>query len=174
MNKYLIFISLCFIAVGCKKDCPPPERGDLSDISYNPQSYDLVRPPGFPSMIIPADNELTNDGVELGRHLFYDPILSADSSMSCSSCHLPNMSFTDGQTTSVGIDGVSGTRSSMALHNTGYFEHGLFWDGRVTTLEEQALLPVEDEIELHDDWGNVVENLEHIQHTLRCSAKHSE
>jgi len=110
-------------------------------------------------VFIPSDNAWTVDGVELGQHLFFDPILSADSTLSCASCHLPSLSFADGQATSAGIDGIFGTRSAMSLANIGYVEKGLFWDGRVNTLEEQALLPVEDPIELHDTWENVEQKL---------------
>jgi len=79
--------------------------------------------------------------------------------MSCSSCHLQSSSFTDNKKVSAGIDGIPGNRSSMSLMNVGYFYTGLFWDGRVNTLEEQALLPVEDPIELHDSWPNVENKL---------------
>ena len=96
----------------------------------------------------------------LGLHLFYDPILSADSTMSCASCHLPEFSFTDGKALSTSIDGFEGKRSSMSLINIGFVQAGLFWDGRSKTLEEQALLPVEDPIEMHNTWANVVSKLQ--------------
>jgi cytochrome c peroxidase len=79
--------------------------------------------------------------------------------MSCSSCHLPAGSFTDNKAVSKGIDGIAGKRSSMSLLNIGYVNTGLFWDGRSKTLEEQALLPVEDPIELHHTWPEVIEEL---------------
>ena len=132
------------------------EAGEsLVHIPYDPQPYEIALPPGFPSMPIPEDNPLTNDGVQLGRHLFYDPILSADSSMSCSSCHLPFAAFSDNTDFPIGIDGLPARRSSMSLVNVAYYTKGLFWDGRVATLEEQALLPVEDPVELHNTWPNV-------------------
>ena len=157
-KKAILFLSILFLIWSCNDDedpIPCSPTGNLSDIVYNPQAYNFVRPTGFPSMLIPSDNELTVDGVELGRHLFYDPILSADSSMSCASCHLPALSFSDGKKVSKGIDGLDGQRSAMALVNMGYVEKGLFWDGRVNTLEEQALEPIEDPLELHDTWMNV-------------------
>jgi cytochrome c peroxidase len=167
MNKWILSILTLslFLFVACKDDDGPAmdddmlSMDDLTDIPYDPKPYELEVPCDFPPMEIPADNQLTVDGVELGRFLFYDPILSADSTMSCSSCHLPSGNFTDNVPVSVGIDGIAGTRSSMSLLNVGYFYEGLFWDGRVTTLEEQALLPVEDEIELHTTWPEVEEKL---------------
>ena len=131
----------------------------LTSIPYNPSDYQLVIPEEFPTMESPLDNPLTKQGVALGRQLFYDPILSADSSMSCGSCHLAEFSFTDNKAFSKGIDGIEGRRSAMSLINLGYNNNGLFWDGRVATLEEQALIPVEDSIELHNSWDNVVEKL---------------
>lgn len=157
---------ICLIGVlivcSCCDDEPkePMTSGvDLTNIPYNPQDYEINPPSNFPVFEVPEDNLLTVDGVELGRHLFYDTILSADSTMSCSSCHLQSSSFTDNKKVSAGIDGIPGNRSSMSLMNVGYFYTGLFWDGRVNTLEEQALLPVEDPIELHDSWPNVENKL---------------
>lgn len=134
-------------------------KDDLLQFSHDPQPYDLQTPFWLGEMPIPADNPMTVEGVALGRALFYDPILSADSTQSCASCHLPSASFTDNQAVSVGIDGIAGTRSSMSLLNIGYAQNGLFWDGRVQTLEEQALLPVEDPIELHHSWTAVMDDL---------------
>lgn len=159
---YLFFFVFGLILSACGDDegVTPDDDGmpgDLSDIPYDPVAYNLVVPQGYPQMEIPSDNPLTVDGVELGRHLFYDPILSADSTMSCASCHAPSGSFTDQLAVSVGIDGIAGRRSSMSLLNIGYVYEGLFWDGRSSTLEEQALLPVEDPIEMHNQWPNVVD-----------------
>jgi cytochrome c peroxidase len=132
---------------------------DLSNIEYNPKNYTLSIPNYFPPMDIPADNPMTIDGIELGRHLFYDPILSADSTMSCATCHLPQFAFTDASATSIGIDGIRGNRSSMSLINIGFVKSGLFWDGRAKTLEDQALLPVEDPIEMHHLWPTLIEQI---------------
>lgn len=85
--------------------------------------------------------------------------------MSCSTCHLPQGSFTDNKAVSTGIDHISGRRSSMSLLNIAYVDKGLFWDGRAPTLEAQALRPVEDVIEMHNTWVNVVGKLkQHAQY----------
>jgi cytochrome c peroxidase len=138
---------------GSDSDC------DLTNIPYNPAAYTIVKPAHFPEIAIPPDNPMTVDGVQLGRRLFYDPILSGDSTQSCSSCHLPAGNFTDNRSVSVGIDGVAGKRSAMALLNIAYANNGLFWDGRSPSLEAQALLPIEDPIELHTTWPNVISKL---------------
>lgn len=155
----LICLSFLILFMGCKPD--DEKKGeDLTHISYSPTAYEIELPDYFPELYSPPDNPLTYDGVQLGRHLFYDPILSADSTMSCVSCHDPKLAFTDGEATSVGIDGIFGRRSSMSLVNVGFFGNKLFWDGRSPSLEHQALLPVEDPIELHDTWDNVETKLE--------------
>lgn len=146
----------------CKKDNGnggSSSECDLTNISYSPAAYSIVKPAHFPEIPIPPDNPTTVDGVQLGRRLFYDPILSGDSTQSCASCHLPTGNFTDNKKVSVGIDGIAGKRSAMALINIAYATNGLFWDGRSLSLEAQALLPVEDPIEMHNTWTNVVGKL---------------
>ena len=70
-----------------------------------PTPYDLVIPPFFPPMDVPADNPLTVEGVKLGRMLFWETALSSDRSMSCGSCHLPAHSFSDPAQYSTGVTG---------------------------------------------------------------------
>lgn len=146
----------------CKKDDPAPvddEDADLAVIAYDPEPYTIPKPPKFPEIPVPPDNPVTVDGIQLGRRLFYDPLLSADSTQSCASCHLPEGSFTDNKAVSTGIDGIAGRRSSMSLLNVAYVSRPLFWDGRSPSLEDQALRPVEDPIEMHNTWANVVDKL---------------
>lgn len=154
----LLLCSIVLLSMSCKEDEMIVEPGDLVDIAYNPTPYDLVQPTDFPLMDIPADNPMTQEGFELGRRLFYDVRLSKNNSMSCASCHFPELGFTDGTAFSTGVDGAQTRRSSMSLVNVGYFANGLFWDGRTQTLEEQALEPVTDAIELINTW-EVVEKM---------------
>ena len=132
-----------------------PMDGDLTSIPYQPTSTVVEIPDHFPEMVIPADNPMTLQGIELGRRLFFDPILSSDGTMSCSSCHMPSGAFTDNLAVSTGVLGNEGRRSSMSLLNIGFNNNGFFWDGRTLSLEEQALLPIEDPLELNETWGNV-------------------
>lgn len=147
--KYLL-VSFAIIAVilSCKKD----------KVAYEPTPYELDIPSHFPDMIIPEDNPMTVEGVELGRKLFYETKLSGDNTMACANCHAPQNAFSDPNQFSEGIDGIQGTRNSMALINLGWDDY-YFWDGRAGTLEEQILMPVEDPIEMHDTWTNVVAEL---------------
>lgn len=161
--KPTLLVAICcfFVVNSCKHypDIPTPEciqaTGDLTSIDYNPTSKTITVPLFFPQVFPSPDNPLTEEGIELGRRLFYDPILSKDSTMSCASCHKQEFAFTDNEAVSTGVDGIAGRRSSMSLANLAFTSNGVFWDKRVATLEEQALLPVEDEVELHNDWGEV-------------------
>ena len=83
----LKFIALLLVSSAVIFGCDPEEmeQGDLMNITYQPESYTFDLPAHFPKMEIPTNNPMTNQGILLGRHLFYDPILSADSTMSCAS-----------------------------------------------------------------------------------------
>lgn len=120
---------------------------------------ELAKPAHFPPPDLPADNPLTVEGVQLGRHLFYDPRLSGDQTQSCASCHLQESNFAEFTAVSTGIDGIQGSMNAMVLSNLAW-QQFFFWDGRATSLEEQVLEPVENPIEMHETWPNVIEKLE--------------
>lgn len=149
---FLIVCMLFVAAQGCKKHDPY-----LSTYSATP--YKLKIPRGFPQMIIPEDNPMTVEGVELGRKLFYDEILSQDYSISCGSCHAPDAAFSDHRQVSLGVNGTPGNRQSMALINLGW-SSGFFWDGRAATIEKQILQPVPNPVEMHLRWTDAVQRLQ--------------
>src|SRR5437667_1063418 len=100
-------------------------------------------------LYLPAleDNPLTAESIEQGRRLFFDRRLSRDGSIACSSCHDPERAFSDGRPVAVGVFDRKGRRNSPALINRGY-GRSFFWDGRVATLEEQVLKPIQDANEM--------------------------
>ena len=100
-----------FLSFGCDTSMPASE----------PTSYSLDIPDAFPIMDIPSDNPLTVEGIALGRKLFFDPILSIDSTVACASCHSPATSFTDPLAFSKGVAGETG-RNSMPIINVGWME----------------------------------------------------
>lgn len=100
-----------------------------------------------PNYTIPKDNPQTGAGIALGRRLFYDPLLSANNKISCSTCHQQARAFTDGRAHSLGVDGVPTARNAMSLSNL-LWEKSFFWDGRAATLEQQALFPLTNEHEM--------------------------
>jgi cytochrome c peroxidase len=109
----------------------------------------------LPSLPIPVNNQQTREKVKLGEALFFDPNLSSCGTIACASCHVPELGFSDGQQISDGCGGATGRRNSNTVYNTAYASH-LFWDGRVQSLEEQALGPVVDSAEMANTWDNVI------------------
>ena len=111
--------------------------------------------------IIPTDNPQTVEGVALGKKLFFDTILSANGTQACASCHSRQNAFSDNTPTSDGIGGIFGTRNSMPLFNLAWnYGERFNWDGMALSLERQALEPVENPIELHSNWEDVVIRLQ--------------
>jgi len=98
------------------------------------------------AVVIPADNPLTTEKVELGRILFFDKRLSQDNTIACASCHLAKNAFTDGKPVSTGIRGQKGGRSAPVSFNR-VFSSAQFWDGRADTLEAQSIGPFTNSIE---------------------------
>ncbi|MCP4457754.1 MAG: cytochrome-c peroxidase [Cytophagales bacterium] len=146
----LITVGL-FLLVNCKEDSPT--------IEDHPTPYELVIPEGFPEMTVPDDNPMTVEGISLGRMLFYDPILSGDSTQSCATCHAQAFAFSDnGNQFSEGIDGEVGDRNSTAIINPGWLP-SLFWDGRASSVEDQAFGPVPNPIEMHEEWTEATDKL---------------
>jgi cytochrome c peroxidase len=88
-----------------------------------------------------ARDGFSPEQIDLGRYLFFDPLLSANHKQACASCHQPAHGFSDGKALSTGSNGDIGTRSAPGLWNVGFLKK-LFWDGRSDTLEQQALIPL--------------------------------
>src|ERR1700755_2159713 len=86
------------------------------------------------------------DKAKLGERLFFDPILSKDSTISCASCHRPDHAFADTGVVSRGVGGRKGSRNTPTAMNLS-LQHVFFWDGRAATLEQQALAPIENKDE---------------------------
>jgi cytochrome c peroxidase len=114
----------------------------------------------FPEMPENPENPVTIEGADLGRHLFYDPILSSDSSISCGSCHRQENAFSDGgKQFSTGIDKTPMQRNTPPLFNLAWYD-GLFWDGRATNLETQVFEPVRKHDEMNLDWTTAEHRLQ--------------
>ena len=150
---------VAIIAFGaCSKNggvTPPPPGSDCPPAT----ALVLQVPAGFPELPATPTNPLTKEGVALGRLLFYDPILSGDSSQACGQCHLQASAFGDSRRFSEGIDGLFGDRQAPTIVNPAWT--GItFWDGRATGLEDQAKAPVPNPIEMHLPWPDAIERLE--------------
>lgn len=153
-----IAICLIFTLTGCKKEVPDiiiPEEGAQFDITPYVLEYG-----DLPDPDIPDDNPLTIQKVKLGRMLFYEKRLSLDGSISCSSCHRQKHAFTDSSQFSLGVSQLPGKRHAMAIFNMAWNSNEFFWDGRAHLLRDQALLPIEDDVEMEETLDNVIAKLE--------------
>ncbi|PCH77243.1 MAG: cytochrome-c peroxidase [Flavobacteriaceae bacterium] len=108
--------------------------------------------------------------IDLGRYLFFDPILSADGTISCASCHDPNQGFSDGLATSIGIGYQKLKRGAPSIWNVGFFKK-LFWDGRSNNLEDQAAGPLFATNEMGNTPENLLKTLNNIKNYRELFAK---
>lgn len=135
----------------CKKD---PVVGDAYAYDPTPYQFEIPTNLGWSSFPVPADNPTTVAGVALGKKLFFDPILSANNTQSCASCHANTSSFSDPNRFSIGAFGQVGNRQGMPLFNLAWADkynqtpHRYFWDGGANDLERQAIGPIMNPIEM--------------------------
>lgn len=125
------------------------------------------RPAGIP---FPKSNRFTPERVQLGKKLFFDPRLSGGNQISCATCHNPSLQFTDLLPVAVGEKKKAGSRRVPSLWNVAWAE-SMFHDGRVRTLEEQALIPIKTKTEMNQDPDKLVDELKAIPAYRRDFAK---
>lgn len=143
MNKVFTFITLIL--------CTNSFANSL-DISK------FLRPSYVP---FPTNNIPTTEKIELGKMLFFDVRLSKNNDRSCSTCHNPNIGWQDSIPIAIGDNGAVGNRNTLGLLNVAYQYHQ-FWDGRVRTLEEQALLPIQSIVEMNLSLDEAIQRLNSI------------
>lgn len=148
----LTFFVLAIIMIACNKDDETPKA------VFDPTLYTLDVG-DFPDPGIPADNVPTVAGVQLGRMLFYEKMLSKDGSQSCADCHLQKDGFSDIRQFSIGVEQLPGKRQAMAVFNLAWHKNGMFWDGRAPLVRDQALKPIQDPLEMNETLENVVAKL---------------
>ena len=167
---YLLFFLLLALGCGNQDDPIVPDGGctncggdGLLDRAISGPSvatpFSLEVPDYLPRPRQVASNPLTEEGIALGRRLFYDPILSRDSSLACAGCHRQEFAFTDGLAVSVGVRGEEGSRNAMSLVNLAFNPNGFNWDGSSAELWEQGLHPVENVLEMDNDWEEVLRRI---------------
>ncbi|WGF93321.1 cytochrome-c peroxidase [Aequorivita marisscotiae] len=160
--QFLIGALAVLIVVGCSSnDSTLEEVTEQYTPTPKPLTVPTILERLLPPPFIPADNPQTEEGIALGRKLFFDPILSGNNTQACASCHKPANAFTDNTRFSVGIDGLEGERNSMPIFNLAWNrDNHFFWDGRALSIEAQALEPVTNPVEMHNTWENVVGSLQ--------------
>jgi cytochrome c peroxidase len=152
MKIWTYFVVVFFFFVSCKKE------EIITPISKDAFVFD--QPTTFPKPVYTyTNNPITLKGYELGRFLFYDPILSLDSSISCSTCHAQQHGFADHNIPlSKGVNGKFGKRNAPALMNLAW-SPTFMWDGGVNHIEVQPVVPLTDEHEMGETMANLVVKL---------------
>lgn len=151
--SFVLFVLLFVLSACGLRESLPPDR-------HSPTPLSIKTPYYFgKNFEIPADNPTTVEGVALGRMLFYEPRLSGNNTQSCAGCHRQEKAFTDGMRFSLGIDGKKGRKNTMMLANL-LWSKRFFWNGRSPSLEHQALIPIQDTLEMHETLDNVVAKLQ--------------
>lgn len=150
LSVLALLLGLLFFS-GCKPDDPVQQNSDAN-------AYPLAVPAYFPPINTPDDNALTPERVALGKRLFFDRMLSIDTTISCGTCHKPEMAFTDGRTLPTGVQGRVVPRNSPSLANMG-FNPAFNWDGGVPTIELQAFVPIQNHVEMDMPFDTLVARL---------------
>lgn len=121
-----------------------------------------AEPNGLPPVVHPKDNPTTPEKISLGKQLYFDGRLSADNKVSCASCHDPAKGFSNGEQFATGVEGKKGGRNSPTVINSAYGKLQ-FWDGRAKSLEDQALGPIQNPIEMNMKLDDVIKKLNGIE-----------
>ncbi len=159
MAKRVLFILLMVCAIFA---CSRQKRAETPARAIG-AVIEIKAPLGLPPLPIPADNPPTADAIALGRRLYFEQRLSSDNTFSCGSCHSPYIRFADGLKVASGVGAQQGTRNTPTTLNAAY-SLTQFWDGRATSLEQQAGMPIANPIEM---------NLPHEVCVTKLSADHS-
>ncbi|PQJ76792.1 cytochrome-c peroxidase [Polaribacter glomeratus] len=178
IKKSLFFVCAIFLFLSYNKK----EKEEYKDISHlrklysqpdaskwpKPHLDSLIDKATFkdigvlPEVEYPIDNPYSNEKKQLGKTLFFDPRLSKSGQIACASCHNPELGWTDNSTRSFGHDRQTGSRNSMTILNVSHAKE-LFWDGRASSLEDQARFPIPDKLEMNMDLEYAVDNLKNIE-----------
>ena len=150
--KWLNFLIVILFVFSCQKE-------EKIQPLYFPELMEI--PVGFPEIDFPQDNEFSKARWELGKKLFFDPVMSIDSSVSCASCHEPTLAFSDDVALSLGVEQRIGVRNAPTLANVAY--HPYFTrEGGIPTLEMQILVPIQEHVEFDFNIVLLAERLNNI------------
>ncbi len=143
-----------------KPAAPAPVQGE----TLSSGDFTTVLPLGLQATAayVPDDNPLSEPKIDLGRKLYFDARLSKEGAVSCATCHAPEKGFSDGQQVSTGVGHQVGSRNAPTVMNR-LFSKEQFWDGRAASLEDQALGPVQNPIEMGMTVDGMIANLQAIQ-----------
>lgn len=158
---FLVVLPLVLVACGTSDDAStetePADDGDADEYAELVAKFDPLG-----DVPVPEDNPMDEDVIELGEVLFFDPRLSGNDELSCASCHVPALGWSDGKPLFEGFEGVEGPRRTPTIINSAYYDE-LFWDGRAESLEEQALGPISSPIEMNMSLDELAGKLTEIE-----------
>ncbi len=155
--KWLLILAVAFIFSSCDQD-EGTSMPSVSNAEYDDTPYQLDIG-NFPEPDLPPDNPLTVEGVKLGKMLFFEPRLSNGDGQACADCHNQGNGFSDTLRFSLGVRDLPGTRQAMGIFNMAWNTNGFFWDGRAELLRHQAILPIQDSLEMDETIDNVIAKL---------------
>ena len=155
-SVFIALIGLVFL-ISCGKDDTPQDVIVMDDTPF------ILEHGALPAPSLPSDNQLTIQGVKLGRMLFYEKLLSRDGSQACADCHRQQDGFSDTSRFSIGVELMPGKRQAMPVFNMAWHTNEFFWDGRAHLLRDQALKPIQDPLEMNETLPNVIAKLSNSQ-----------
>ena len=153
----LIALSGVVLFISCEKDDTTPDKVVIDETPF------ILEHGALPAPSLPLDNQLTIQGVKLGRMLFYEKLLSRDGSQACADCHRQQDGFSDTSRFSIGVELMPGKRQAMPVFNMAWHTNEFFWDGRAHLLRDQALKPIQDPLEMNETLPNVIAKLSNTQ-----------
>ena len=159
-----VFVAVqCIFNTGpfCLLDNVQAEQPVLNAVEPAEAKFKLEIPAGLPKIPEPEDNPLTAEKIELGKLLYFDTRLSRDKTISCASCHDPEKGWSNDDTFATGFNGAKGDRNSPTIINSAYSKLQ-FWDGRANSLEDQALGPIQNPIEMNMTLPEVIKRLKKV------------
>lgn len=161
MNRFgYIWIITIFCFISCEKDAVK--------IPVDPLAISEI-PVGFDEIVYPQGNAYTPERWALGKKLFYDPIMSADGSTSCASCHEQSLGFADNVAFSLGSADAIGTRNAPSLANVAYHPY-YTREGGIPTLEMQILVPIQEHNEFNNNIVLIADTLSQIKEYVDMAA----
>ncbi len=154
-SKYIIilFSSTLIFTLACNEDETPIDPVVIDETPF------IIAHGSLPKPYLPEDNPLTEQGVQLGRMLFYETMLSKDNTQACATCHVQSDGFSDSTRFSIGVEMLPGKRQAMPVFNLAWHSNQFFWDGRSNLLRDQSLKPIQDPLEMNETLDNVVAKL---------------
>lgn len=166
LSKLALLFAFLF-AVACGTDQKKTDaQSEDQELTSNEKDEELLKSAKRFFAVLPEAEPFGSPITRLGKQLYFETALSINGELSCNSCHFVDRYGVDNEPTSPGHDGTRGNRNSPTVYNA-YFHISQFWDGRAADLQEQAMGPILDPVEMGmPDSGHAVKNIKEIEEYL--------